>query len=150
MLNDEPFGENTIIYLSKECRQSSVVVCTMPYDANVGHFGPGDVSQLMTWSPIEESGTHRVTMAILRMEDIPVNTTKDVSMNIFMLTGNNTLPSPFTFKIIDQSTGMYACTKVLRPRSCVLACMSGITSVPHRNLYSSLTLVGSMLIKSPN
>ena len=45
------------------------------------------------------------------MEDIPVNTTKDVSMEILDLNIVDTRPSPFTFTVVDQSTGM--CTKIL-------------------------------------
>ena len=83
------------------------MVCAVPYDANIGHFGPGDLSQLKTWTPIKKNSTHFIV--ILRMEDIPVNTTKDVSMEIFDLSIVNTRSSPFTFTIVDQSTGM--CTK---------------------------------------
>lgn len=124
MLNDEPFGENTSILLNEECRQSSVVVCTMPYNGVVEHFGPGHSSGLTTWVPVEANSTHRI--AILRMEDIHTDSTMDVSMHV--LIGANTLPSPFTFKIVNQPTGVCVC------EDAVMAVCFGMSYKPHQNI----------------
>ena len=103
-MNGIAFGENSTIYLNEEC-QSNVIVCMTPRRENVLDFGLGDTQPLTTWATFEDNSTHHVV--ILRMEDIPSNSTTTVSMNVLIEQSGtaNTLPSPFTFKIVDQSAG---------------------------------------------
>ena len=82
--------------------QPNIVVCSIPRKS-IESFSPEDHHQASAaWVPFTDNGTHHII--ILRLKDIVGDSTTEVRMNV-VTDDYNSLPSPFTFQVVNQITG---------------------------------------------
>ena len=119
-LNNYSFGSNSTIYIREDC-QSSFVECSMPQSDNIVSFGPEDPKQkLVAWRAYGNT-PHRVV--IMRLKDLLSESQTEVEVRMNAVTSQETdLPSPFTFKVINQTAGCLLYTSP-SPRDATLSRM---------------------------